>query len=67
MKYLAFIFIPLGLFFATHLAFAYGQWDINPKNWDEDIRQLAAIFGVLTFVGGFFIAGNIDYPKKREE
>lgn len=45
-------------FFAViiiYLAFAYGNWQMNPGKWDPMIRCFSAIFGLAGFAYAFIV------------
>jgi|TARA_B110000967_G_scaffold209225_1_gene264443 hypothetical protein len=50
---------------------SYGNWDLNPRNWDEEWRVVSILFMMLGMVVGLFVAGkfntNINHYKIKSK
>lgn len=60
IKYLLFIIIPVLFPTLIHLTFSYGEWDINPNNWESYSRTLAAFLLFVTFIMSVFFTIYIN-------
>ena len=58
-KYL-FATLPLIGVITVHLLMSYGNWDLNPSNWDEGWRMFSIIFMMLMIIIGIAAAATIN-------
>jgi hypothetical protein len=58
-KYL-FATLPLIGVITVHLLMSYGNWDLNPSNWDEGWRVFSIIFMMLMIIIGIAAAATIN-------
>jgi len=58
-KYL-FATLPLIGVVTVHLLMSYGNWDLNPSNWDEGWRTFSIIFMLLAIIIGITAAAAIN-------
>jgi hypothetical protein len=69
-KYL-YVTLPLIGVIIVHLLMSYGNWDLNPRNWDEEWRVVSILFMMLGMVVGLFVAGkfntNINHYKIKSK
>jgi ABC-type transport system involved in multi-copper enzyme maturation permease subunit len=58
-KYL-YVTLPLINVIIVHLLMSYGNWDLNPSNWDEGWRMFSIIFMMLMIIIGIAAAATIN-------
>ena len=55
-----YVTLPLICVITVHLMMSYGNWDLNPGNWDEEWRVVSILFMMLGIVVGLFAAGQFN-------
>jgi len=55
-----YIVLPLVFLAVIHLLFAYGNWEINPKNWTDPARAMASFCGIISTAFGVYVAYSIN-------
>ena len=55
-----YVTLPLILVITVHLLMSYGNWDLNPRNWDEGWRVAAITFMMLGIIVGVAVADIND-------
>lgn len=58
-----YVLLPLLFFAIVQLLFAYGTWEINPKNWSPEVRFGSSLLGLMSAALSELIAYNINKPK----
>tara|TARA_R110000824_G_scaffold349467_1_gene536345 strand:+ start:284 stop:478 length:195 start_codon:yes stop_codon:yes gene_type:complete len=54
-KYL-YVTLPLIGVITVHLLLSYANWDLNPGNWDEQLRTNTVLLMVFAIIAGIFSA-----------